>query len=356
MTVAGLQSWPRAILHVDMDAFFVNVHLLDHPEDRGLPIAVGGRPDGRGVVASASYEARQFGVHSAMPSSRALRLCSDIKFVSHNWPRIRDSSQQVMEILKQHGPIEKMSVDEAYIDLSDHDDPESLALFIREQVKQETTLPASVGLATSKLVAKVASDYDKPAGCTIIRPGEEAEFLAPLSVRALWGIGPRTAERLGGLGIATCGDLGQADLATLQKRFGKHAADLKNRAQGIDPRPVNHEPGQTKSISQEWTFETDVDDTTFLEEKIGQMANGVAESLNKHQLMARTVTIKYRWTDFSTFTRQRSVVAPLQTAEEISALGLAIFREHWQGEKLRLLGIGVSGLDELTRGRQLTLF
>ena len=348
--------WPRAVLHVDMDAFFVNVHLLDHPEDIGLPIAVGGQPSSRGVVASASYEARQFGVHSAMPSSRALRLCPKIKFVSHNWTRIKDSSKEVMEILRRYGPIEKMSVDEAYIDLSAHQDPEQVALMIRAQVKRETSLPASVGLATCKLVAKVSSDYDKPEGCTIIRPGDEAEFLAPLSVRALWGIGPRTAERLDMLNIQTCGDLAQIDLAHLQQEFGKNAADLQKRAQGIDPRPVDSDPGQTKSISQERTFNTDIDDIEFLEDKIRTMAAGVAQSLEKHNLMAKTVTLKFRWTDFSTFTRQKSVLTPIKTEEEIFQLGVAILQEHWHGEELRLLGIGVSGLGEPQHGRQLPLF
>lgn len=349
-------DWPRAVLHVDMDAFFVNVHLLDHPEDKGLPIAVGGRPDGRGVVASASYEARRFGVRSAMPSSRALRLCPKIKFVSHNWPLIRDSSRQVMDILRRYGPTEQMSVDEAYIDLSEQEDPESIAFIIREQVKQETTLPASVGLATCKMVAKVSSDFDKPEGCTIIRPGDEAEFLAPLPVRALWGIGPRTAERLAAISVTTCGELAQANLYQLQVQIGNQAQELKNRAQGIDPRKVNSERGQAKSISQERTFNTDVDDREFLDEKMRVMSASVAESLHKNNLTARTVILKFRWADFSTFTRQKSVLAPIQDEDDIFQLGQAIFQEHWHGEKLRLLGIGVSGLEEPQNGRQLSLF
>src|SRR5690554_3239321 len=171
--------WKRAILHVDMDAFFVNVHLLDHPEDRGIPLVIGGRPEERGVVASASYEARQYGIRSAMPSATALRLCPELKFANLNRPRIRECSQRVMNLLGEYGPLEKMSVDEAYVDLSGQERPEMLALSIREWVKAETNLPASVGLASSKLVAKVASDYEKPEGCTIVRPGEEAAFLAP---------------------------------------------------------------------------------------------------------------------------------------------------------------------------------
>ena len=205
--------WTTAIIHLDMDAFFVNVHLLENPDDRGKAIAVGGSPNGRGVVASASYEARQYGVRSAMPSSRALKLCPHIKFVRHNWPLIKDTSSKVMEILQEFGPVEKMSVDEAYVDVGDRDDPESVALIMRERVKAETNCPASVGLATSKLVAKIASDYDKPQGCTIILPGEEEDFLAPLPVRAISGIGPATAAKLAQFNIETCGQLAEYDFA-----------------------------------------------------------------------------------------------------------------------------------------------
>ena len=188
--------WSRAILHVDMDAFYVNVHLLDHPADGGRPLAVGGRPDERGVVTSASYEARALGVRSAMPMAQALRLAPGMLVVPPDWSRIRECSRAVMAVLEQYGPLEQMSVDEAYIDLSGAADPPALAAEARDRVPAETKMPASVGLATSKLVAKVASDFNKPRGLTVVLPGEEAAFLAPQSVRAIWGIGPRTAERL----------------------------------------------------------------------------------------------------------------------------------------------------------------
>ena len=215
--------WTTAIIHLDMDAFFVNVHLLEHPEDKGVPIAVGGSPNGRGVVASASYEARQYGVRSAMPSSRAIKLCPQIKFVRHNWPLIKETSSKVMEILQEFGPVEKMSVDEAYVDVSEHPDPETIALVMREKVKAATDCPASVGLAPSKLVAKIASDYDKPQGCTIILPGEEETFLAPLPVRAISGIGPATAGKLGQFNIETCGQLASYDFASLYATFKNQA-------------------------------------------------------------------------------------------------------------------------------------
>lgn len=339
--------WPRAVLHLDMDAFFVNVHILDHPEDGRIPLVVGGRPEHRGVVASASYEARQFGIHSAMPASTAVRLCPQLKFVDHNWPRIKECSRQVMDILGEYGPLEKMSVDEAYIDLSSQPDPASLAGEIRQRVKAETHLPASIGLATSKLVAKVASDHDKPEGNTIILPEEEAAFLAPLPVRVIWGIGPRTAERLAALSIQTCGQLAAADLSELAAEFGSQAAGMQRRAQGIDDRPVEPDRGPPKSISNEWTFNEDINDPAILLARLEKMILAVGRSLRESDLMAQTVYLKFRWADFTTFTRQKTLTVPFDGDEEIQLLARAIWEEHWPpGQRVRLLGVGVSKLSE----------
>jgi DNA polymerase IV len=347
--------WARAIMHLDMDAFFVNVHILDHPEDADIPLAVGGRPDSRGVVASASYAARRFGVRSAMPTSHALRLCPQLKIVPANWPRIRDCSRQVMAILAGYGPVEKMSVDEAYVDLSAHADPVMLAQTIRAAVKTDTGLPCSVGLATSKLVAKVASDHEKPAGFTVVPPGQEAAFLAPLPTRVILGIGPRTAERLAALGITTCGELATADPTPLQTAFGRHAADLQRLALGHDDRPVEAERGPAKSISQENTFSRDVNDPTFLRDQLRRMAARVADGLQSRGLVAHTVTVKFRWADFTTFTRQKSVEAAVDQPAEIYRLALAIWEAHWPpGQRMRLLGVGVSNLEEPS-GRQMRL-
>lgn len=349
-------AWERAILHLDMDAFFVNVHLLDHPEDKGAPLAVGGRPEGRGVVASASYEARRFGVRSAMPAARALRLCPQIKFVGRDWSRIRACSRQVMGILREYGPVEQVSVDEAYVDLSDQREPATLAQAIRERVQAETGLPASVGLAPNKLVAKVASDHDKPEGCTVIRPGEEAAFLEALPVRVIWGIGPRTAERLALMGIQRCGELAAADPVALEMEFGDQGASLQRRAQGKDSRPVEAERGPPKSISQERTFNRDVDDAEFLREKLQSLAEGVAVELQKQGLVAHTVFVKFRWADFTTFTRQRTVDVGMDEAEAIARQAITIWEEHWPtGQRMRLLGVGVSKLEE-PGARQLDLF
>lgn len=349
-------SWPRAILHLDMDAFYVNVHLLDHPEDTGIPLVVGGRPDGRGVVASASYEARRFGIHSAMPAATAIRLCPDLKFVDRHGARIKSCSRQVMALLETYGPIEQMSVDEAYVDLSARPLPAVLAPAIQHQVRSETGLPASVGLATSKLVAKVASDYDKPEGCTIVAPGEEGAFLAPLSVRALWGIGPRTAERLALLRIHTCGDLAAADAHALHLALGSHGEALQARARGLDDRPVVADSGPPKSISQERTFPQDMHDPTFLREQIEKMCARLAASLQEWELVANTVTVKFRWSDFTTFTRQQTVPVGIDQYGPLARVALAIWQEHWAPfQPVRLLGVGVSNLEQ-PAGRQLPLF
>lgn len=330
-----------------MDAFFVNVHLLDHPEDAGIPLAIGGRPEHRGVIASASYEARRFGVHSAMPSSTALRLCPQLRIVNHTWPRISDCSRQVMGILEEYGPVEKMSVDEAYVDLSGQKEPERLAEAIRRRVKSETGLPASVGLATSKLVAKVASDHGKPEGCTVVRAGMEEGFLAPLPVRVISGIGPRTAERLASLAIYTCGQLATADPQLLEGHFGRQANELRQRAKGADLRAVQAERGLPKSISQERTFSKDVNDPELLKAHLQKMSATIAASLQKRNLVAHTVRVKFRWADFTTFTRQRTIEVGIDDQAHIFAVALAIWQENWpKGQRMRLLGVGVANLEE----------
>lgn len=342
-------TWPRAILHLDMDAFYVNVHVLDYPEDADLPLAVGGRPSQRGVVASASYAARKFGVRSAMPMSTAVRLCPALKIVSADWPRIRECSAQVMDVLRAYGPLEQMSVDEAYLDLSETADPAAAAAKIRSAVKAQTGLPCSVGLATSKLVAKVASDFDKPEGFTVVPPGTEAAFLGPLPTRALHGVGPRTAEKLAALHIHTCAELAAAKLPALQRRFGSQAEWLQRRACGIDRRPVNAERGQPKSISQEWTFSQDVNETAVLLQQLQKMCDSVARSLQKRELVAHTVFVKFRWADFTTFTRQKSLEVGIDQVADIYRVAHMIWEAHWPpGQRMRLLGVGVSSLEQPT--------
>lgn len=344
---APSSGWSRAILHVDMDAFYVNVHILDNPEDSGFPLAIGGKPDQRGVVASASYEARATGVRSAMPMRTAVKLCPTLKIVPADWPRIKECSRQVMDILAEFGPLEQMSVDEAYIDLSEHLAPVRLSDTIRKRLKAETGLPASVGLATNKLVAKVASDQNKPEGCTIVLPGTEARFLSPLPARVIWGIGPRTNERLSTLGIETCGQLARASLEMLRAEFGSQSEALQQRASGIDRRQVVTDRGPAKSISNEWTFDEDTADLQLLGERLEKMVGQVGKSLRGQSLVAHTVTVKFRLADFTTYTRQKTVQNGIDNDAEILRLARQIWRENWdQAQQLRLLGVGVSNLSE----------
>jgi len=348
-------AWPRAILHLDMDAFYVNVHIQDHPQDAGIPLVVGGRPDQRGVVSSASYEARRLNIHSAMPTSHALRIYPGLKIVPANWKRIRERSRDVMAVLQQYGPLEQMSVDEAYLDLSGQDNPLFIAMAIKRVVQETTNLPCSVGLATSKLVAKVASDHDKPDGFTVVNPGAESAFLAKKPTRAILGIGPRTAERLAALGIHTCCQLAKAQLAQIRPVLGNQTQEFIHRAQGIDKRKVHAEARQAKSISQEITFSRDMNDSRVLEEQLKEMCAAVSSSLRNKNLVAHTVILKIRWADFTTITRQRSYEVAFDGEKELSRKATAIWRENWQqGKFIRLLGVGVSNL-EVLQVRQLQL-
>ncbi len=341
-------------MHLDMDAFYVNVHLLAHPADAGVPLAVGGSPHKRGVVTSASYEARAFGVRSAMPMKTAVRLCPQMKVVPPDWEQIRACSRRVMAFLREVGATEQVSVDEAYVDLSRHADPAQVAISLREKVKRETGLPASIGLATSKLVAKVASDFDKPEGCTIVAPEQEAAFLAPLPVKVIWGIGRVTNARLGEIGIRTCGQLAESSAEILAPIFGNQTESLIQRAAGIDPRTVESARGVSKSISQEWTFTQDTSDAIRLSEKLYEMCVQVGESLRREELVARTVAVKFRWSDFTTFTRQRSTVPPIDDGDAIFRMAEGIWREWWpEGRQMRLLGVGVSNLEGREEIRQL---
>ncbi len=348
-------SWTRAILHLDLDAFFVGVHLLDHLEDRGRPVAVGGSASSRGVISSASYEARRFGVRSGMPTRHAFRLCPQLKVVPPHWERIHASSGQVMAILARCGPTEPTSVDEAYVDLSAASDPTTLAAQIRDQVVAETGLSASVGLAACRLVAKVASDQGKPGGCVVVPPGTEAAFLAPLNIRVIPGIGPRTTQRLNALGIHTCADLALADPEVLARQLGPHAASLPARAQGHDSRPVRPERGPPKSLSGEITFDRDVADRERLLAAVTALSARVGRRLRRQAMVAQTVYVKFRWADFTTFSRQRSLPVPCDDDASLAAAATAIWLAHWPpGQKVRLVGVGVSGL-EPAGPRQLSL-
>lgn len=338
----------RAILHVDMDAFFASVEQLDHPEWRGLPVIVGGSPDKRGVVAAASYEARACGVRSAMPAARAVRLCPDAIWTRGSFTRYDELSKAVMAILADHTPdLQPVSIDEAFLDVTPGEhgkDPIEIALDIRSEV-DAIGLSCSVGVATSRTVAKIASDHDKPHGVTVVRPGEEAAFLAPLPVRALPGIGPVSARRLTALGIRTLGELAALDEVTAGQVLGSHGSSVVRRAAGIDTSSV-HTRDPVKSVSNERTFAEDIRTSAELNDALAGLAERVGSRLRRKGVAGRTVTLKIRFGDFTTRTAQTTVDPPTDLAAEILASAKTLLQGVWRpGVGVRLLGIGVSGLD-----------
>ena len=351
----------RHIIHADLDAFYASVEQRDRPELRGKPVLVGGSPRSRGVVAAASYEARAFGCRSAMPMKTAVRLCPHAEIVRPRFNRYRESSSQVMGVFREVTPlIEPLSMDEAFLDVTQRVEagqaPVELARWIKRRVKAETELTISCGAGTSKSVAKIASDRDKPDGLTIVPPGTEAEFLAPLDIGELWGIGPKTAERLRTAGVTTVGDLGQRPVAWLIDRFGSRGEWFHQLARGVDEREVSTER-ETKSISSETTFAEDVGEAERLASVAKEQAQAVALRLREAGFRARTVQIKLRLSDFTTFTRQRTLDVPTAEADTINAAAQALLRaELSPARKFRLIGVGVSGMDHGETATQLSLF
>lgn len=346
----------RAILHVDLDAFFAAVEQLDHPEWRGKPVIVGGDPSRRGVVSTASYEARVFGVRSAMPSARAAALCPGAIWAPARFSRYREISNAVFEIFRSESPlVQPVSVDEAFIDVTpgshSAEDPIAIAERIRSRIA-ELGVTASVGVATSKTVAKIASDHDKPDGLTVVRPGEEEAFLAPLPVRDMSGIGPKSAERLRQLGIRTLGDLAALDEQTALTVFGSHGPTLVLRARGIDERPV-HENDPAKQVSKERTFASDIHDADELRSVLDSLSAQVGRRLRTKGVAGRTVQVKLRFSDFTTRTARRTMPQPSDDERVFGRVARELLSSHWSpGVGVRLLGVGVSGFEE--RGQQLT--
>ena len=334
----------RAIVHLDMDAFYAAVEVLERPELAGKPVVVGGRPGERGVVAAASYPARAFGVHSAMPMARALALCPQAVVLPPRHHLYHEYSRRVMEMLHQASPVvEQFSIDEAYLDLTEQATPWEAAIEVARQlqgrVRNEVGLSASLGVAANKLVAKVASARDKPGGLTVVRPGEEAAFLAPLPVHVLWGVGPVTAHRLADMGVATVGDLVRAPEGELRARFGQRGVELAHQARGMDERPVVTEYAR-KSLSQETTFVRDLRDAEPLRRQLWQLSQGVGQQLKEEGLAARTVAIKLRYADFTTLTRQMRLAVPTDDERVIYRAAAVLLRRAWQrGRPVRLLGV-----------------
>jgi DNA polymerase-4 len=331
-----------------MDAFYASVEQRDRPELRGRPVAVGGSPTSRGVVAAASYEARAFGVRSAIPMSRAVRLCPDLAVVRGDFAKYRAVSQQVFEIFRSVTPlVEPLSLDEAYLDVTSNAWNEPLATTVARRIKaliRDTTgLSASAGVAPNKFLAKIASGWKKPDGLTVIAPERVEAFLQQLPVDALWGVGPVTAARLHGRGITRLVDVRTVDAGVLRAAVGSQADWLLRLARGEDDRPV--QPNRAaKSSSSECTYAADIEDVDRMREEVAGMARENAEWLRKKQLMARTVTIKVRYADFTTITRSHSS-APTDNADDITARAVALLAKTDVAHRaVRLLGAGVHGL------------
>jgi DNA polymerase-4 len=345
------------ILHVDLDAFFAAVEQRDRPELRGRPVVVGGGRNDRGVVSAASYEARRYGIHSAMPLRTAAGLCPEAVFVPVDGRKYAAVSRQVMGILRLFTPaVEPVSIDEAFLDVAGSEalygSPVEIAEAIKVAVRGETELTASVGVAASKLVAKVASDLRKPDGLVVVEPGTEAEFLAPLPISRLWGVGERTASVLADYGVRTIGDLAALPDDLLVRRFGRHGSQLAARARGIDPSPVAGAES-ARSVSHEHTFTVDTADVDELERTLLALSEGVAGRLRAGGVRARTVAVKLRDSAFVTISRQRTLAVPTDETEIIYRAALELAQPHWRGLHVRLLGVAASGL---AGAEQLSLF
>ena len=348
---------PRRIIHLDMDAFYASVEQRDDPGLRGRPVAVGGSPQSRGVVAASSYEARKFGVRSAMPMSRAVRLCPELVIVRPDFARYRAASQKVMAILRECTPlVEPLSLDEAYLDVTENLWGERLASVVAKQLKArilaETGLTASAGVAPNKFLAKIASGWRKPDGLTVIAPERVESFLQELPVEALWGVGPVTAKKLRALGIERLVDVRACDDLALEKTLGSLAGSLKRLSHGDDPRAVTPDR-PWKSISAEETYSVDLEDAGEMKAEILRLAGRVASSLEKRNLLARTVTIKVRYSDFSLVTRSHTQDRPTRDPQDFAARAAALLaRTDAARRPVRLLGVGVHGLSGKDAGAQ----
>jgi len=349
----------RYILHLDVDAFFASVEEILDPSLKGQPLIVGARPEQRGVVASASYAARAFGVRSAMPTAQALRLCPQAIVVPPRHEVYGEYSARMMAILSEYSPlIEPLSLDEAFLDITGCEarwgSPEELARGIQKRLEVELGLSVSIGLASNKLLAKIASGLEKPQGFVVVPQGKEANFLAPLPVEKLWGVGEVTAKSLHEMDVFTIGQLAQLPVAKLEARFGRRGRDLYRQARGIDDSPVVAERGE-KSLSREVTFAEDIGDWQVLRKTLLSLSEDVARQLRKRELRGRTVKLKLRYADFKTLTRQMTMEAPTDLEQVIFDQATRLMEKAWdRRKKVRLIGVGVSKFE--LEERQLSLF
>lgn len=345
----------RVIIHVDMDAFFAAVEQRDRPGLRGKPVVVGADPrdgEGRGVVSTASYEAREYGIHSAQPISRAYRLCPDAVFLPVDGAKYKRESERVREILQQFTPqIQFVSIDEAYLDVTGslrlYGGKRDLAGAIQERIRRETGLTASLGVAPNKLVAKIASDLDKPRGLTMVEPDEVEEFLRPLQVERLPGVGPKMQESLREMGVHTIGELAKIPREVLEERFGEWGKGLWRKAHGIDESPVRPGGEEPKSIGHEHTFGRDTDDAERIRATLMWLCEKTARRVRKAGKRAATITTKVRLEDFTTLTRQRTLELPVSDAGSMYTVALDNLEAAGvEGQKIRLVGVTASGLHD----------
>ena len=347
------------IMHIDLDAFFVSVEQTENPELKGKPVVVGGKPDRRGVVASASYEARAFGLHAGMPLTTAYRLCPQATFIEGSFPKYRSASQRFIAILTNFSPyLEPVSLDEAYLDVtgfeSIYGSIYQMAVAIKQRIKDELGLYASVGIASCKVVAKIASELSKPDGLLEVATGEERSFLSPLPITKLPGIGKKTERILSGLGINIIGELSIMPLGALKSHFGVSGEILHRYANGIDDRKVEP-PAEAKSISQETTFGKDTRDHSLLKATLRYLGERIGSQLRQQGKQARCVTLKLRYADFTTITRCHTLRQGSDSDQTIFDIGVELLKKALPQEKqpIRLIGIGVSNLTE--PGRQLDM-
>jgi len=349
----------RKIIHVDMDAFYASVEQRDDPALLTKPVVVGGKPNSRGVVCAASYEARKFGIHSAMPMAEAFRRCPHASFLPVNIPKYQDVSMQIRQIFRTYTPIvEPLSLDEAFLDVTGSTSlfgpANTIALTIKQRIQQELNLTASVGVASNKFLAKLASDLQKPDGFVVVQPNRVQEFLDPLSVERIWGVGKKTTEQLHKLNIKTVRDLRHLELGYLTQLFGVLGSQLYQLAQGIDERPVESDR-VVKSIGRETTFATDIVDREVLETELLKLAVDVGRRMRKEAFRGKTITLKVRYDDFRTLSRSHTLSQATDLDDVIYNEACNLLREVSLRQPLRLIGLTLHNLTDKLE-RQLSLF
>jgi DNA polymerase-4 len=348
-----------SILHVDMDAFYASVEQRDNPSLAGLPVCVGGPESGRGVIAAASYEARRFGVHSGQPTAQARRLCPELVLLPPDFDRYTAASRAIMEVFRSYTPlVEPLSLDEAFLDVSGcerlHGSAVEIGRAIKREILRETALVASVGVAPSKFLAKLASDLDKPNGFRVIEPDQVAEVLRPLPVSKIFGVGERTAKRLGAMGIHTVGDLSDRPRSEVAAEFGASGVWIHDLAHGIDTRRVTPRR-EEKSHGMERTFATDITDREELRLFLLQFCEAIAYGLRDKGLRGRTITLKARFADFKTVTRTKTLTSATNLGPRIYSTARELLDRVRPGP-LRLVGVQVSGLEDVRKPVQPSLF